>query len=131
MSDHPTSHELEIRVRYAECDPMGYLHHSRYFVYFEMARTELLRNCGIRYRDMEERGFMFVVAKLTSRFRRPAHYDDLLTLKVRIAKTTKVKIEHEYELYRDGVLLCEASSVLACVDSQGSLIAIPEDIING
>ena len=84
-----------------------------------------------RHRDMEQRGFMFVVAKLACRFRRPAHYDELLTLKVRIARTTRVKIEHEYELYRDGILLCEASTVLACVDSQGRLISIPDDIING
>ena len=131
MSEHPTSHKMEIRVRYAECDPMGYVHHSRYFVYFEMARTELLRLSGVRYRDMEERGFMFVVAKLACRFRRPAHYDDRLTLKIRIARTTRARIEHEYELYRDGVLLCEANSVLACVDRQGHIMPIPDDIING
>jgi len=131
MSEHPTSHKMEIRVRYAECDPMGYVHHSRYFVYFEMARTELLRRSGVRYRDMEERGFMFVVAKLTCRFRRPAYYDDRLTLKVRIVRTTRVKIEHEYELYRDGALLCEANTVLACVDGQGRIAPIPDDILHG
>jgi len=131
MSEHPTSHEMEIRVRYAECDPMGYVHHSRYFVYFEMARTELLRRSGVRYRDMEERGFMFVVAKLACRFRRPAHYDDRLTLKIRITRTTRVRIEHEYELYRDGVLLCEANTVLACVDRRGHIMPIPDDITNG
>jgi acyl-CoA thioester hydrolase len=122
---------MEIRVRYAECDPMGYVHHSRYLVYFEMARTELLRLSGVRYRDMEERGFMFVVAKLSCRFRRPACYDDRLTLKVRVTRTTRAKIEHEYELYRDGVLLSEATTVLACVDRQGRVVLIPDDIING
>ena len=131
MSEHPTSHEMEIRVRYAECDPMGYVHHSRYLVYFEMARTELLRRSGVRYRDMEDRGFFFVVAKLACRFRRPACYDDRLTLKVRLARMTRAKIEHEYELYRDGVLLSEATTVLACVDRQGRVVLIPDDIING
>ena len=131
MSEHPTCHEMEIRVRYAECDPMGYVHHSRYLVYFEMARTELLRLSGVRYRDMEERGFMFVVAKLACRFRRPARYDDRLTLKVWVTRTTRAKIEHEYELYRDGVLLSEATTVLACVDRQGRVVLIPDDIING
>ena len=52
----PRSGEIALRVRYAECDPMGYVHHSKYFEYFEMGRSELLRLSGIRYRDLEERG---------------------------------------------------------------------------
>ncbi|GMV96130.1 MAG: thioesterase, partial [Phycisphaerae bacterium] len=59
MSIRSTSCELEIRVRYAECDPMGFLHHSKYLEYFEMGRTELLRQSGIRYRTLESRGILF------------------------------------------------------------------------
>jgi acyl-CoA thioester hydrolase len=129
MANHPTSCEIKIRVRYAECDPMGVLHHSRYFEYFEMARTELLRQAGVRYRDLEERGVLFVVAKVECRFRRPARYDDELVLKVEITRTTKARIDHKYELYRDGVLLCEATTVLACVDREGKIIPIPDEIV--
>ncbi len=128
MHEPAATCEIEIRVRYAECDPMGYLHHSKYFEYFEMARTELLRQTGVRYRDLEERGYLFVVAKVECRFRRPARYDDLLTLKVAITRLTRARIDHRYELYRDGLLLCEATSVLACVDREGRVIPIPEDI---
>ncbi len=128
MSRQPKSCEIKIRVRYAECDPMGVLHHSKYFEYFEMARTELLRQAGVRYRDLEDRGVLFVVAKVECRFKRPARYDDDLVLKVTITRMTRARIDHAYELYRDGLLLCEASTVLACVDREGRVIPIPDDM---
>jgi acyl-CoA thioester hydrolase len=128
MGQPVSSCELEIRVRYAECDPMGYLHHSKYFEYFEMGRTELLRAAGFRYRDLEERGVLFVVAKTACTFRRPARYDDVIKLQVRIVRQTRARIDHEYKLLRDGVILCEATTTLACVDRAGRPIAIPEDI---
>lgn len=131
MNPSPQATQIQIRVRYAECDPMGYLHHSKYFEYFEMARTELLRAGGIRYRDLEERGVLFVVAKVECRFRRPARYDDELVLKVEISRRSRARIDHRYELYRDGVLLCEATTVLACVDRQGQVIPIPDDVAGG
>jgi acyl-CoA thioester hydrolase len=106
---------------------MGYLHHSKYFEYFEMGRTELLRQAGVRYRDLEERGFLFVVAKVQCRFRKPGRYDDLLQLHVEIARQTRARIDHVYKLYRDGVLLCEAETTLACVNREGQIIPIPDD----
>lgn len=128
MTDALNRLDLEIRVRYAECDAMGCVHHSKYFEYFELARTELLRQTGVRYRDLEARGVLFVVVQLQCRFRRPALYDDLLTLAVEVTRISRARIDHRYALYRDGVLLCEASSVLACVDRKGQVIAIPEDV---
>lgn len=130
MSDiPPTSCDLRIRVRYAESDPMGYLHHSKYFEYFEMGRTELLRQAGFRYRDLESRGLLFVVVKLECRFRRPARYDDELVLTTTIARMTRARIDHSYLIHRDGKRLCQASSTLACVDRSGKLIGIPEELL--
>lgn len=120
--------DLAIRVRYAESDPMGYLHHSKYFEYFEMGRTELLRQAGFRYRDLEERGVLFVVAKLECRFLAPARYDDELVLTTRIERMTRARIDHAYTLRREGAVLCEAKSTLACVDRGGRLIPIPEEL---
>jgi acyl-CoA thioester hydrolase len=128
MPEPVSSCEIEIRVRYAECDPMGYLHHSKYFEYFEMGRTELLRAAGFRYRDLEEQGVLFVVAKTACTFRRPARYDDTVKLQVRIIRQGRARIDHEYKILRDGVILCEATTTLACVDRTGHPIAIPEDI---
>ncbi len=122
----PAEHEIQIRVRYNETDPMGYLHHGNYFAYFEMGRTELLRSQGGNYRQMEAAGLFMVVVSIECKYRKSARYDDLLTLKTRIARVTPAKLEHDYQIYRDGELLTEARSVLACVDSSGSVQRIPE-----
>ncbi len=121
---------IEIRVRYAEVDAMGALHHSRYWVYFEMGRTELLRTQGVAYRDLEAAGVFFVVAKCSARYRRPARYDDVLVLETRVIKTGRARIDHAYQLTRkeDGLLLAEAETTLACVDRDGRLSPIPDQI---
>src|SRR5580704_6445232 len=97
--------EIQIRVRYAETDRMGLLHHANYLVYFEQGRIELLRARGLSYKDLEDQGYLLVLTKLEVRYRAPARYDDLLTLKTTVVKTTAVRIDHRYELSRDGVLL--------------------------
>jgi len=119
---------IEIRVRYAEVDAMGYLHHARYFVYFEMGRTELLRQNGIRYRDLEAAGVYYVVARIACRFKAPAHYDDVLTLTTSAERITPVRVEHSYHLSRDGRLLAEGESTLVCVGRNGRPIALPEPL---
>lgn len=126
-SDQPQC-EIEVRVRYAETDAMGFLHHARYFVYYEMGRTELLRLSGISYREMEERGLFYVVVKLEARYRVPARYDDVLTLITRTERLTRVRVDHAYELRRDGRLLAEARSTLALVDRAGRPTPLPDDI---
>lgn len=123
-------HEIQIRVRYSETDAMGFLHHSNYFSYFEMGRTELLRSRGGNYRAMEDSGLYMVVVKVECKYRKPARYDDLLTLKTRIARVTPAKLEHEYQLYRGAELLTEAHSTLACLDREGNVQRIP-DVFQG
>jgi acyl-CoA thioester hydrolase len=120
------SDEIDIRVRYAETDRMGLLHHANYFVYFEMGRTELLRRRGLTYRQVEDAGHYLVIIDIGCKFKRPAHYDDHLTLKTTVVKVTHVKIVHNYELYRDGVLLAEGHSTLACVDREGKPQPLPD-----
>lgn len=119
-------HTVEIRVRYPEVDAMGYLHHSRYFQYFEIGRVELLRSQGFSYADLERQGVFFVVVKLECRYRNPARYDELLTLTTRIKRQTTVSLEHQYELRRGDTLLAEATSTIACVGRDGQLQAIPD-----
>jgi acyl-CoA thioester hydrolase len=121
-------HEIEIRVRYAETDAMGLVHHSRYWVYFEMGRTELLRARGIDYRTMEEHGVFLVVARCNCRYLKPARYDDVLRLLTRETNSGLAKVVHEYLLYRGNELLTQAETTLACVDASGRVQAIPEDI---
>jgi len=129
MSEAVQSCDIEIRVRYPECDPMGLLHHARYLEYFEMGRTELLRRWGFRYRDLETRGFFFVVTKLECRYKAPAYYDDMLTLTTRIERQGRARIDHSYAIVREGRILCEAHSVVACVDREGRPTPIPDDLV--
>ncbi|MBI3462327.1 MAG: acyl-CoA thioesterase [Planctomycetes bacterium] len=118
--------EIQIRVRYAETDQMGYLHHANFLVYFEMARTELLRSHGLTYKDLEAQGNLLVVVRAQCRYYRPARYDDLLVIRTTVVRATGARIDHRYEMFRDGVLLAEGETTLACVDREGRLQRIPE-----
>src|SRR5258708_7793724 len=120
------SGEITIRVRYAETDRMGLLHHANYLIYFEQGRTELLRSLGYSYKDLEDQGYLLVLHKLEVRYKNPARYDDLLTLRTSVVRTTAVRIDHRYEVLRDGTLLAEGSSTLACVDREGRLQPLPD-----
>ena len=120
--------EIHVRVRYAETDRMGLLHHANYIVYFEIGRTELLRKRGFAYRDIEDAGHFLVIVDVGCKFKKPAHYDDLLTLVTIVERITHVKIVHRYEVRRDGVLLAEGHSTLACVDREGRPQALPPSI---
>ena len=122
------SDEITIRVRYAETDRMGLVHHANYFVYFEQGRTELLRKRGMTYRDMEDAGHLLVIVDLGCKYKKPAYYDDVLTLRTTVERVTLVKIVHKYEVFRDGVLLAEGHSTLACVDREGRPQALPESL---
>jgi acyl-CoA thioester hydrolase len=75
---------------------------------------------------MEEQGLFMVVVSLDCKFRSPARYDDLLTLRTRISRITAAKLEHTYQIRRGPTLLAEAHSVLACVDRQGTVQRIPD-----
>ena len=119
-------HEIQFRVRYKETDAMGFVHHSNYFTYFEMGRTEMLRDSGVSYRELEQQGLFMVVVRLNCRFHKPARYDDWLRLVTRTTRIGAAKIEHAYELYRETELLAEGTSTLACVDREGKVVRVPE-----
>lgn len=119
---------IEIRVRYAECDPMGVAHHSAYAPWLEMGRTELLRASGGSYRDLEAAGVLLAVVRLSIRYKKPARYDDVLSLTTRITNLGHVKIEHEYELRRGDELLAAAETTLACIDREGRAQPLPPSL---
>lgn len=110
---------------------MNIAHHSVYPVWFEMARTELLRQQGEVYRELEAEGVLFVVARLSVRYHRPALYDDELTVHVKAMPSAGVKIEHEYKVLRGDETLTGGQTTLACVDRNGKLRAIPEALATG
>ncbi len=128
MADRIESCDTEIRVRYSEVDRMGALHHSRFWIYFEIGRTELLRLQGACYAECERQGVFFVVAQAAIKYLSPARYDELLVLTTQVKKTGMARIEHTYELRRkdDSKLLATGESTLACVDKGGKLMGIPD-----
>lgn len=112
-------HEFRVRVRYAETDQMGVVYHGNYAQYFEMGRVEWLRNLGISYKSMEEDGVMLPVVSLTMNYKKPARYDDLLTVRTIFKEQRSVKIEFDYEILNEaGELLTTGNSVLVFVDGK-------------
>ncbi len=128
----PTEGDIPVRVRYPECDPMGVAHHAAHPIWLEIARTELLRRSGVSYRDLEADGVFLVVVRLEMNYRRPARYDDELIVRCAVTGGSSVKLIHEYTIRREGAddppggtVICEASSVLACVGRDGKVRQLP------
>lgn len=123
-------HQTTLRVRYDECDPMGFVHHSNYLKYLEIGRTELYRAAGGSYREMEAGGLLAVVLRVDCRYRKPARYDDLLVIETTIAKLTVAKLTYEYVIRRDQDVIAEADVTLAIVDREGKPQLIPQSIFD-
>lgn len=110
--------ESQIRVRYSETDQMGYVYYGNYSAYYEVARAEGMRNLGITYREMEERGVMMPVREMHIEYKKAARYDDLLTVKTCIAVMPVTKLIYAYEIYNaQGDLLNKGTTTLVFVDS--------------
>ena len=106
-----------IRVRYGETDQMGVVYHGNYASYFEIARTEWLRNLGVTYKELENKGIMLPVISLFFNFIKSAKYDDVLTITVILKKKPLVKIEFDYEIYNQKIeKISVGNSVLAFMD---------------
>ena len=124
------THELKIRVRYAETDQMSYVYYGNYAQYFEMGRTEWLRNLGYSYDAMEKDGIMLPVVNLNIIYLKPAKYDNLLTLKTSLTKNPTVKIEFKYELYNEkNELLTTAYTKLIFLDAKKQTNEMPSVFI--
>lgn len=121
-------HQYKVRVRYSETDQMGVVYHGNYAQYFEMGRVEWLRNLGISYKWMEDSGVMLPVVSLNINYKKPARYDDLLTVKTIFKSQSTVKIEFDYEIFNEKQeLLTIANSILVFVDMKtGRPVAPPE-----
>ena len=123
--------EVQIRVRYAETDQMGYVYYGNYAAYYEVARTEVFRRLGINYKEMEAAGTMMPVLELKCKYLRPAKYDDMLTIKLLVKHKPKgSRILFEYEVYNEEkMLLNVGETTMVFVDMKtGRPTAVPEFI---
>ncbi len=124
-------HEIQVRVRYSETDQMGVVYHGNYIPFFEMGRVEWLRNKGVSYKSLEEGGIALPIVSMTLNYKKPARYDDLLTVKTRFKNYSSVKIEFECEIWSEiDELLTTAHFVLVFVNMEtGRPMVPPKDIL--
>ena len=127
------NHQTQIRVRYSETDRMNYVYYGNYAQYFEVARVEALRNLGISYKELEEvDGVMLPVLDYQISFKKPAFYDEVLTIKTKIPKLPQARIYFEYETFNEKQeLINTASTTLVFVNkNSGKPIIAPSRFLN-
>ncbi len=122
-------HETEIRVRYAETDKMGIVHHSNYYVWFELGRSEFCRSRGFSYLEMEDQdSAQMLVAESYCRYKSPAFYEDVLTIRTQVAKIRSRSIFFVYQIYRpsDDTILAEGETLHIVTDKTNKIRLLPE-----
>ena len=122
-------HETEVRVRYAETDKMGIVHHSNFLVWFEIGRSEFCRARGFSYLEMEEKeNALLVVAEVYCRYKSPAYYEDLITIRTNVADIRSRSLRFIYEVFRhsDETLLAEGETLHVVTDRNKKVRSLPE-----
>lgn len=122
-------HETEIRVRYAETDQMGVVHHSNYLIWFEFGRSDFCRARGFSYKDMEEKdNALMVVAESYCLYKSPAFYEDVLFVRTKIEEIRSRSLRFVYEIYRpsDQKVLAEGETLHLVTDENKKIRTIPQ-----
>ena len=110
--------ETQLRPRYSETDQMGIVYYRNYPVYYEVVRSESMHDLGTTYSEMEKRGVMLPVREMHIEYKRPAHYDELLTIKMWLLEMPVTKLLHRYEIYNEqGKLLNVGTTTLVFIDA--------------
>ena len=117
-----------VRVRYAETDRMGVVYYSNYLVWFEVGRTDLLRETGWSYREMETEGFALPVIEAHCTYLESARYDDEIEVRTSGTMMSPVRVQFTYEIVRaaDGAVLASGTTVHATLDRRGRPCRLPE-----
>ena len=126
-----TPSRSQVRVRYSETDKMGITHHGAYFIWFEVARIEFIRDRGVSYRDLEDKeGLHLPVIDAQARFLKPSFYDDVLEIHTRLLELSGARLRFEYEVHREGTEGPVATGCTghAAVDGRGRPRRLPEEL---
>ena len=122
-------HETEIRVRYAETDQMGIAHHANFLIWFETGRSELCRAKGFSYKEMEDTaGVLMLVAESYCRYKSPAYYEDLLTVRTKVLEMRSRSLRFFFEIHRasDDTLIAEGETLHIITDKSRKIRKMPE-----
>jgi len=120
--------ETKIRVRYGETDQMGFVYYGNYPEYYEVGRTEALRQLGTSYKQLEDEGILMPVIKMNVRYIKPGRYDDLLTIKTIVKEVPRTRMEFVYEIYNEsGELINVGETTLIFLSKERNKpVACPE-----
>ncbi len=120
----------QLRVIYGDTDQMGIVYYGTYLRFFEAARNEFLRAKGLRYRDLEEKHRLLLpVTEAAVQYRRPARYDDLITVEIALAELGRASARFDYRIVRGDELLATGHTVHACVGPDGRIRRIPPELV--
>ena len=130
MTDAPLVRRTRVRVRYAETDRMGVVYYANYLIWFEVGRTEWLRETGWSYREMEAAGVSLPVIETHCEYRQSARYDDEIEILTRASLLTPVRIRFDYDVVRtrDQALTAVGYTVHAALDAGGRPCRLPERV---
>ena len=120
----------EIRVRYAETDAMGIVHHAVYPVWMELGRSDLLRQLGQSYSEWESAGIRITVGEIHVKYRAPARYDELVLVRSRVREASRRRIVFAYQIEREGTVLASGESVHLVCGSDGRARILPEPYLS-
>ena len=119
----------QVAVRYAETDMMGFVYHANYLPWFEIGRTQLFKEIGISYRQLEAEGYRLPVLEVSARYLRPALYDDALSIVTILREKPLLRISLEYEVLRGSDLLATGKSTHAFIDREGRPVRPPAWVV--
>jgi acyl-CoA thioester hydrolase len=119
---------MQYRVPYADTDQMGVVYYANYLIYFERLRTELLREAGFPYRELETAGIYLPVIEALCNYKSSARYDDLLTFKGRVAEAGGVRVKIVCEVWRGDELLVSGHTIHAATNREGRPRRLPEEL---
>jgi len=125
-------HSIGLRVRFAETDAMQVAYYAEYFVWFEVARTELFRSIGLPYDEIRKRGFHTPIVKASADYKASARYDDEIVVKATVSKIGKSSFALEYVVTKrqSSELLCTGRTVHVFIGEDGRAKSVPRDIRN-
>jgi acyl-CoA thioester hydrolase len=126
----PAKNVTYYRVIYADCDSMAIVYYANYLKFFEIGRTELLRQAGFTYRDVEDRGFFLPTTETYLKYVKPALYDDLLIIETMIGFVKKASSRFDYAIYREKELVVRGYTIHACLNRDNKIVRFPDFLIN-
>jgi acyl-CoA thioester hydrolase len=126
----PATNVTYYRVIYGDCDSMAIVYYANYLKFFEIGRTELLREAGLTYREVEDRGFFLPTTEAYLKYLKPALYDDLLTIETMIGFVKRASSRFDYAIYRGEDVVVRGYTIHACLDRDNKIVRFPDFLRN-